>query len=61
LKKSFAAAGERAGIPNGQDHPKGIVFHDIRRTVKTNMLNAGIDKVYRDVISGHSLPGMDAR
>jgi integrase len=60
LKKSFTAACERAGIPNGHDHPEGIVFHDIRRTVKTNMLNAGVDKVYRDVILGHSLQGMDA-
>jgi integrase len=37
----------------------GITFHDIRRTVKTNMLNAGVDKVYRDTILGHSLQGMD--
>ena len=36
----------------------GITFHDIRRTVKTNMLNAGVDKVHRDVILGHSLKGM---
>ena len=35
------------------------VFHDIRRTVKTNMLNAGIDKTHRDVILGHALQGMD--
>ena len=28
-------------------------------TVKTNMLNAGVDQVYRDVILGHSLHGMD--
>jgi integrase len=60
LKKSFTAACERARIPNGQNRPEGIVFHDIRRTVKTNMLNAGVDKVYRDVILGHSLQGMDA-
>ena len=30
-------------------------LHDIRRTVKTNMLSAGVDKVYRDTILGHSL------
>jgi hypothetical protein len=29
------------------------------RTVKTNMLAAGIDKAHRDVILGHSLQGMD--
>jgi hypothetical protein len=34
-------------------------FHDIRRTVKTNMLSAGVDKAHRDVILGHSLQGMD--
>ncbi len=39
--------------------PNGIIFHDIRRTVKTNMLAAGIDKVHRDLILGHSLKGMD--
>jgi hypothetical protein len=37
----------------------GTTFHDIRRTVKTNMLNAGVDKVHRDLILGHSLTGMD--
>ena len=36
-----------------------MTFHDIRRTVKTHMLFAGVDKVYRDVILGHSLKGMD--
>lgn len=50
---------EKAGILQGQDEPEGIIFHDIRRTVKTNMLSAGIDKVYRDMILGHSLRGMD--
>jgi len=39
--------------------PNGITFHDLRRTVKTNMLNAGVDKVHRDIILGHSLHGMD--
>lgn len=34
-------------------------MHDIRRTVKTNMLKAGVKKVYRDLILGHSLQGMD--
>ncbi len=26
-----------------------------QKTVKTNMLNAGVDKVHRDLILGHSL------
>jgi integrase len=61
LKKSFIAACGRAGIPYGQKEADGVTFHDIRRTVKTNMVNAGVDRVHRDLILGHSLQGMDAR
>jgi integrase len=59
LKNSFMTACRKAGIPYGQNTPNGLTFHDIRRTVKTNMLNAGVDKVHRDIILGHSLHGMD--
>jgi integrase len=59
LKKSFKTACKKAKVPCGQKTPNGIIFHDIRRTVKTNMLAAGIDKVHRDLILGHSLKGMD--
>jgi integrase len=59
FKKSFITACTRAGIPQGHHEENGLTFHDIRRTVKTNMLSAGIDKVYRDTILGHSLHGMD--
>ncbi|MHB9074685.1 MAG: tyrosine-type recombinase/integrase [Desulfobaccales bacterium] len=59
LKNSFRTACGKAGIPYGQHVLNGIIFHDIRRTVKTNMLNAGVDHVYRDIILGHSLHGMD--
>lgn len=59
IKNSFISACGKAGIPYGQHEPSGITFHDIRRTVKTNMLSAGVDKVYRDTILGHSLQGMD--
>ena len=59
FKKSFLTACSRAGIPQGHNEENGITFHDIRRTVKTNMLNAGVDKVHRDLILGHSLKGMD--
>lgn len=34
-------------------------MRDFRRTFKTNMLKAGIDKIYRDKIVGHSLRDMD--
>lgn len=60
FKNAFMKACKRAGIPYGAKDPSGITFHDLRRTVKTNMLEAGIDKVYRDTLLGHSLQGMDA-
>ena len=59
IKKSFMTACKNADIPHGRKTENGITFHDIRRTVKTNMLNAGVEKVYRDLILGHSLKGMD--
>lgn len=60
IVKSFKSCCERARVPYGKKTVNGVTFHDIRRTVKTNMLNAGIDKIIRDVILGHSLNGMDA-
>ena len=59
LKKQFSDACKKADIPYGRKTLNGITFHDIRSTVKTNMVAAGIDKVYRDSILGHSLKGMD--
>jgi integrase len=50
----------RAGVPCGKKTIDGIVFHDLRRSAKTNMVRAGVNKVYRDLILGHSLQGMDA-
>ena len=60
IKRSFRTAVINAKIPYGRKTDNGITFHDIRRTVKTNMLKAGVNKVYRDLILGHSLRGMDA-
>jgi integrase len=60
LKKQFQEVCKRAKIAYGRKATGGIVFHDIRRTFKTNMLLAGVDKVHRDAILGHSLRGMDA-
>ena len=60
IRKSFKKACDDAKVACGRKEQAGITFHDIRRTVKTNMLNAGIDKTLRDVILGHSLQGMDA-
>jgi integrase len=59
LKHSFKTACKHAKIPCGRNILDGIIFHDIRRTVKTNMLNSGVDKAHRDLILGHSLEGMD--
>ena len=50
---------EKAGIPLDAKDPKGYRFHDIRATVKTCMVDAGVDKALRDTILGHSLRGMD--
>ena len=55
----FESCCKKAGLPYGRKKSNGITFHDIRRTVKTNMLEAGVDKVYRDIILGHALEGMD--
>jgi len=59
LQKPFIYACRKINIPHGRKTADGVTFHDIRGSVKTNMLRAGIDKVYRDVILGHSLKGMD--
>ena len=55
IKRSFKTACINAGVPYGRKTPNGITFHDFRRTFKTSMLTAGVDKVYRDAIVGHSL------
>lgn len=59
LRKSFKTACDDAEVPFGRNAQNGITFHDIRRTVKTNMLNAGVDRVHRNMILGHALEGMD--
>jgi integrase len=60
VTRNFENSCKYAGVPYGRKQENGITFHDLRRTVKTNMLKAGIDKIYRDIILGHSLSGMDA-
>ena len=59
IRHSFKTACKDADIPCGRKTPNGITFHDLRRTVKTNMITAGVSKAYRDLIMGHSLQGMD--
>ena len=59
LQKSVKRACEDAGLVYGRQRVDGFILHDIRRTVKTNMLEAGVDKTYRDLILGHMLQGID--
>lgn len=59
LKKSFTTACKNAGLVRGRSAEDGIIPHDFRRSAKTNMLNAGVNKVHRDIILGHSLGGID--
>jgi integrase len=59
LKRSVRTACERAGIDYGRNKENGFCFHDFRATIKTNMVEAGIQKEYRDIILGHSAEGMD--
>lgn len=59
LSKEFLKDCAKAGIPAGTKTAGGIVFRDIRTTVKTGMVNAGIDSAYRDALLGHSRKGMD--
>ena len=48
-----------AGIPYGKKVEGGFVFGDLRRTAKTLMARAGVDKAYRDAILGHESQDMD--
>jgi len=59
FRRSVRTACRKAGIPIASEEPGGFTFHNVRRTAKTNMLRAGIDKALRDTILGHSLKGMD--
>jgi integrase len=59
LRTALHGTCRAAEIIYGQKEVGGFRFHDIRTTVKTNMLRAGVDKALRDTILGHSLEGMD--
>ena len=59
MTTTLKTACKNAGIAYGKKIKNGFILHDLRRTVKTNMVTAGIDKVYRDTILGHSLKGTD--
>ena len=55
----FKTCCRKAGLPYGYKTEGGIVPRDIRRTVKTNMVEAGVEEIYRDILLGHRKQGMD--
>jgi integrase len=59
LRHGFKKACEEAGILYGKKVEGGFVFGDLRRTAKTLMARAGVDKAYRDAILGHESQDMD--
>jgi len=59
LRHGFKKACEEAGIIYGKKVEGGFVFGDLRRTAKTLMARAGVDKAYRDTILGHESQDMD--
>jgi len=50
---------KRAAIPYGRSKESGLTLHDFRRSAKTYMAQAGIDKSFWDTILVHTLKGMD--
>jgi integrase len=59
IRKSLATSCKKAGIIFGQTVENGFRLHDIRASVKTHMLEAGVEKAYRDAILGHASTDMD--
>ncbi len=47
-------ASDAAGIPWGRETDGGWIFHDLRRTFKTEMRRAGVHKSVMDAIVGHA-------
>ena len=61
FRKPLGKICKDAEIPYGRKEENGCTFHDFRRTVKTNMVEAGVDQRYVDLIFGHTLPGISKR
>lgn len=60
IRRSLETACKAAGVAFGRGSG-GITFHDIRRTVKSLMAEAGVDPALRNALLGHAQAGMDAR
>jgi integrase len=54
-------ASQQTGIERGRKVPVGRIFHDLRRTFKTYMRKAKVDKTVRDSILGHANIDTDSR
>jgi len=59
VRTGLMKACKAASITYGKMARGGFVFGDLRRTTKTLMARAGIDKAYRDAILGHESQDMD--
>jgi integrase len=59
VRRGLVKACREAGISYGKKVEGGFVFSDLRRTAKTLMARAGIDKAYRDALLGHESQDMD--
>jgi integrase len=59
VRRGLVKACKAAGIIYGKMVPGGFIFADLRRTAKTLMARAGVDKAYRDAILGHESQDMD--
>jgi integrase len=59
LRRSFPSACKNASIPYGRKTANGLTLHDFRRSFKSNLRRAGVGRIERDTILGHSLKGMD--
>jgi integrase len=58
---ALRTACKKAGIIYGREVKDGFIFHDLRRTFKTDMRKAGVHKSVIDAITGHSSNDMDSR
>ncbi len=59
IRTGLKEACKSAGVTYGKKVDGGFVFGDLRRTSKTLMARAGVDKAYRDAILGHESQDMD--
>jgi integrase len=59
IRTGLKKACKSAGVTYGKKVEGGFVFGDLRRTAKTLMARAGVDKAYRDAILGHESQDMD--